>query len=183
MTTQFNDRFKNYNQEELFKIVLTPADFQADAVSAARQLIAEKNWTDDLNKRIEAENKKYIEEQELLQQEIREKAEYYKDVVEFKNDNYSFQVRIADIPKFESALCDKEIDFFREDKNIGVQLDNYPTQTYFFRNEDVEKVDEITKNLGLVTAPYSDIQPFFKFEIKVLLIVVALIILLFILLK
>lgn len=183
MTKYFYNRFKNYNQEELFKIVFAPDDYQPEAVNAARQLITEKNLTNDFNKRLEEQNKKNIEEEELLQQEISEKAEYYKSVVEFKNDNNSFQVRIADIPKFEGALGAEGIDFFREDKNIGVQLDSYPTQTYFIRNEDAEKVDEIVKGLGLVTLPYSDIKPFFNFQIKVLLIVVALTILLVLLLK
>ena len=183
MKTQFYERYKDYSKDELIKIVLTPNDFQPDAVITARQIIAEKNWTSELKKHLEEQNKKNIEEAELFEQEIKEKAEYYKNVLEFKNDNNSFQVRIADIPKFEAKLGAKGIEFFREDKNIGVQLDSYPTQTYFFKNEDVEQVDEITKKIGLVTAPYSDIKPFFKFEIKVLLIAVALTILLIILFK
>jgi hypothetical protein len=183
MTTQFYDRYQKYSQEELFKIVLTPDDFQADAVIVARQIILEKNWTTDFNKRLDEENKKNIEEEELLDLDTKEKAEYYKNVVEFKNDNNSFQVRIADIPKFEATLSNEGIEFLREDKNIGIQLDSYPTQTYFFKNANVEQVDTIVKKLGLTTAPYSDIKPFFKFEIKVLLIVVALTILLIVLLN
>jgi len=181
MKTQFYDRYIDYSKDELFKIILAPDDFQQDAVSTAQQIIAEKNWTSELNKRLEEQNKKNIEDTAHLEQEIEEKAEYYRNVVEFKKDNNSFQVRIADIPKFEAKLEAKKIKFFREDKNIGVQLDSYPTQSYFFKNEDVKKVDEITKNLRLVTSPYSDNKPFFKFEIKVLLIVVALTILAFIL--
>lgn len=173
-TPFFYDTYKNYTQDELFKIVLSPDDFQPEAIIAARQIIAEKNWTNNLKKRLEEVNKEEIIEQEIYEQEIKEKAEYYKNVVEFKNDGNSFAVRIADIPKFESALNDNGIEFFREDKNIGVQLDSYPTQTYFFRNEDIEQVDEITKNLSLVTAPYTDIRPFWGFEIKVVLIVIAL---------
>lgn len=184
MQTQFYyDTYKNYNQDELFNIVLTPDDFQPDAVKAARQIIAEKKWSNDLKKRLEAVNKEEIIEQNNYEQEIKEKAEYYKNVVEFKNEGNSFEVKIADIPKFESALAENGIEFFREDKNIGVQLDSYPTQTYFFRNEDVEKVDEITKNLSLVTAPYTDIRPFFGFEIKVVLVVIALTLLLLLFFK
>ncbi|MBU2555302.1 MAG: hypothetical protein KKF98_12670 [Bacteroidetes bacterium] len=183
MKTQFYERYKNYSKDELIKIILTPKDFQPEAVITARQIIAEKNWTSELNNRIEELNRKNLEDAELFEQEIKEKAEYYKNVLEFKHDNNSFQVRIADIPKFEAKLGAEGIQFFREDKNIGVQLDSYPTQTYFFKSEDVEEVDEITKKLGLITAPYADIKPFFKFEIKVLLIAVVVTVLLIILFK
>lgn len=184
MQTQFfYDTFKNYNQDELFNIVLAPEDFQSEAVIVARQIVSEKNWTNDLKKRLEEAKKTDIIEQEIYEQEIKEKAEYYKNVLEFKNDRNSFEVRIADIPKFEAALNDNGIAFFREDKNIGAQLDSYPTQTYFFRNENTEQVDEITKNFSLVTEPYADIKPFFGFEIKVVLVVIALTLLLLLFFK
>lgn len=183
MTSQFYNRFKNYSKEELFRIVLTPEEFQPDAIITAKQIINEYGWTNDLDILLKEKQTKDLEEENLLNQDIKEKAEYYKNVVAFKNDNYSFQVRIADIPKFEAALYEKGIEFFREDKYIGVQLDIYPTQTYFFKKKDAAKVDEITKNIGLITAPYTDIKPFFKFEVKVVLIAITLIILLFALLK
>lgn len=183
MTTQFYSRFKDYSQEQLFNMVLNADDYQAEALTVARQIIKEKGWTNDLDKQIEEINKKKLEEEDIEQQEIIEKAEYYKNIVKFKNDNNSFQIRIADIPRFEGVLVKEGIEFFREDKNIGVQLDSYPTQTYFFLNKDVERVDEISKKLRLVTAPYNDIKPFIKFEIKVLFIAILFTILLIILLK
>jgi hypothetical protein len=181
METKFYDTFQNFSQEDLFKIIFEPENYRPDAVSAARQIITEKNWTNELNRQIEINNKKSAEEQELYEQEIKEKAAYYKNVVEFQNQRNAFQIRIADVPKFEAALSDQGIEYFREDKNIGVQLDSYPTQTYHFKTADAEQVDLITKNLGLVTAPYADARPFFRFEVKVLLIVIALTILLLIL--
>ena len=183
MTTEFHKRFLSYSEEELFNIVLNPSDFQLDAVLEAKQIIFDKNWTRDFNERLAALNKKIAKEQEQIEQEIEEKAEYYKNVLVIKNDGNSFQIRIADIPKFEAELNDKGIEFFREDKNIGVQLDNYPSQTYFFKNEDIAVVDEISKNIGLITAPYTDIKPFFRFEIKVILIVVVVIIVLILLFR
>lgn len=109
--TQFYERYKNYSQDELFRIVLSPEDFQPDAVITAQQIITENRWTDELNKQLEEKNRKNIEEEELRQQEIKEKAAYYKNIVEFKNDNNSFQVRTADIPKFEAKLRAKKIKF------------------------------------------------------------------------
>ncbi|MEO8146977.1 MAG: hypothetical protein ABI723_05030 [Bacteroidia bacterium] len=181
MTTKFYDTYKSFNKDELFKIVLSPDDYQPDAVIAAKQIIAERKWTDDLNKKLEERDQKETEEEKFYEQEVKEKAAYYKNVVEFKNQDNSFQVRIADIPKFEALLSRRNIEFYREDKNVGVQLDTYPTQTYFFKSKDAKAVDKITKDLGLVTAPYTDIKPFFGFEIKVTLIVIAVILLLIVL--
>lgn len=172
--TQFYNRFKNYNQNQLFNIVLNPDDFQLEAINAAKKIIAENNWTNLLDKKIEEANNEKIKQEEILLKEIAEQAEHYKNVVELKNENNYFQIRIVDIPKFEAALELNGIDFYREDKNIGGQLDHYPTQTYFFRIKDSDKVNSIVKNLGIVTAPYSDIKPFFNFQLKIVLIVVIL---------
>lgn len=174
MSKQFYNQYKDYSQSKLFEIVLNAGDYQSEAVQVAQQLIHEKDWTNELNQRIEAIKERNLEEEVSVRQDIIEKAAYYRNLVEFKKDNNSFQVRISDIPKFEAALNEKGIEFFREDKHIGVQLDAYPTQTYFFRNEDFELVDQISKEINLVAAPYADIKPFFKFELIVILIVIAL---------
>jgi hypothetical protein len=173
MKNAFYDKYLNFKKEELIKIVLTPSDYQHSAVIAARQVIEEKKWTDDLENEIEVKQKKDKAENEQYEQDIVEKAEYYKNIVEYKNQENSFQVRIADVPKFEGALEEKGIEFYREDKNIGVQIDTYPTQTYYFKDENFNAVDEISRNLKLVTTPYTDIKPFFGFEMKVLLIVLS----------
>lgn len=175
MSINFYNTYIHLEKTELFKVVLFPDDYQHEAVIVAKQVIAEKGWTEDFNTSAEELNANKKTEEEAFEQDVIEKAEYYKNVVEFKNQGNSFQVRIPDMPKFEAALSERGIDFFREDKNIGVQLDSYPTQTYFFKNEDCEIVDKITKELGLITAPYADIKPFFIFEIKVVLVIIALI--------
>jgi hypothetical protein len=174
----YYERFRDYEKEELFKIVLSPDDYQHEGVIAAKQVITEKGWTRDLE--VKQEKHKAIKEQEQKQyeQEIIEKAEYYRNALEFKSQGNTFQIRLADIPKFEGALAANNIDYFREDKNIGAQLDKYPTQSYYFKNEDIEIVDKIARELSLTTAPYTDYKPFFKFEIKVLLIAVVVVLIL-----
>ncbi len=77
---------------------------------------------------------------------------------------------------FESELRNKNITFSRADKNVGAQLDTFPTQTYYFKKEDTEQVDEIVLRLGLVTVPYTNIRPFWGFEVKVVLVVIVIII-------
>ncbi len=179
----YKEKFQNYDKDKLIKIVLSSDDYQPEAVIAVKQIIKEKGWNNDLEMNIE--NARILKEknQELYEQEIKEKAEYYKNALEFKNQKNSFQIRLADIPKFEGALIEKNISFFREDKNIGVQLENYPTQSYFFKNEDLEEVDKLTKDLSLITVPYLDHKPFLRFEIKVLLIFLAIIIILILILR
>jgi len=176
MATQFYDTYQSYSKDELFKIVLTPDDYQPAAVIAAIQVITEKNWKEELDKRLE-------EKREQDEEDIKEKAEYYKKAVEFQEQHNSIQITTSNIPKFEFALAEKGIEFFREDKNVGIQLDYYPTQTYYFKDQDVEAVDKITKDLGLVAAPYTDIKPFFGFEMKVIVIALVVILLLYLLFK
>jgi hypothetical protein len=183
METPFDEVYQTYSKDELFAIVQNQNDYQAEAVYAAQQMIKKKNWTTDFNNYKEEINKKLEAEQALYEQDIIEKAEYYKNVVEYKNQHNAFEIKIADIPTFESALNNNQIKFFREDKNIGAQLDTYPTQTYYFKNEDTQQVDEIVQRLSIVTAPYTDIKPFFGFEMKVVAVVIVVTIILVLLLK
>jgi hypothetical protein len=48
----------------------------------------------------------------------------------------------------------------------------YPTQTYYFNDGDSVRVDEIVKELQLITSPYMDYKPFFKKELIIVAIVV-----------
>lgn len=176
MPSQFYETYQDYSKDKLFEIVLSPDDYQPAAVIAAIQVITEKKWKEELDKRLE-------EGREAYAADIKEKAEYYKNAVEFQEQRNSFQVITADILKFESALADQNIEFFREDKVTGLRLEGFPTETYFFKNEDVEAVDKITKDLGLVTGAYTSTKPFVRFEIKVLIIALVIIALLYLLLK
>lgn len=178
MTTFLYEKFKYYNQEILFEMGFNSKNYKPEILEVVKQIIAERGLTEIFEKELDEINKKRKEEEEQYDEKIEEKANYYKNVVEFRNDGNSFQIRIADIPRFEAALNEQEIEFFREDKHIGIQLDTYPTQTYFFRNKDIQQVERITKELELNTAPYADISPFIRFEIIVIIIVVFAILLL-----
>jgi hypothetical protein len=174
---EFYERFKSFGKEELMTIILNPADYQHDAVTAARQVIIDNRWTDELNQRLEELEKKQEEEQTAFEQEVIEKADYYRKVVEIKNERNSFFIRISHIPEFEAILAQRNIEFFREDKHIGPVIDTYPTQQYFFKHENVAEVDQIVRELGLITAPYYDIKPGFRVEIIIVVIAIAITIL------
>jgi len=164
--SDFYVRYKTYTKQQIFEILLKKEDYQVDAVKAAELILAENKWDTDLKDLFDKEN-------EIYQEEISEKAEYYRKAVEFQKDRNYFNIRTSNVPKFEAKLVKHNIDFFRENKNVGVQLDSYPTETYYFKEKDVATVDKICIDLKLVTQPYADAKPFFRFEIKVILIVVV----------
>ena len=172
MKNDLHSKYTQLSKEALFQVILSPFDYTSEAVDTAKQIASEKKWDIELNQLLEAQQKE-TEQKEIEEEiEIEEKAEYYKELLDFKKQRNSFEVRIADVPKFEGVLVENDIQFFREDKNIGAQIDIYPTQTYYFRNEDVEQVDKIVKELTLITSPYIDYKPFFKMEMIVIIIVV-----------
>lgn len=176
MNNDFYERYKVYSRQQIFDILKKKEDYQSEAVSAAELILRENHWESELAVIIEKEN-------QIYQEEIAEKAEYYKKAVEFQKDKNSFNVRTCDVPRFEARLIKHNIDFFREDKNVGVQLDSYPTETYYFKEKDVAEVDKICIDLKLITQPYTDAKPFFKFELKVLLIVAVVIVIIILILS
>ncbi|MDF2454299.1 MAG: hypothetical protein K0R51_292 [Cytophagaceae bacterium] len=165
--TDFQTHFSSFSNEKLFSIILNPKDYQPQAIEAARAIVKERGLEDELNALLQKQAAAQdIQEQQEFEQVV-EKAKYYKDLVEWRETGVSFSIRIFDIPRFEGQLGEQEIVFHREDKHVGAQLDTYPTQMYYFRKEDAEAVDLLVKKLELITAPYTDIKPFFKFEIVV----------------
>ncbi len=175
--TNFQTHFSSFSNEKLFNIILDPKDYQPQAIEAARSLVKERGLENELNALLhkQAAAQDVQEQQEF--DEVVEKAKYYKDLVEWRETGVSFSIRIFDIPRFEGQLTEEQIVFHREDKHVGAQLDTYPTQMYYFRKEDAERVDELVKKLELITAPYTDIKPFFKFEIIVTVAVVFIVLL------
>jgi hypothetical protein len=181
MTSEYYEQYKVLSKREILDIILSAKDYQPEAVNAARQIISEKGWITDLEKVLQQKKEEEKEKQVEEQQTILENSEYYKKAVEFKRQKHSFQVRFADIPRFEAALSDRNISFFREDKNVRAVFEIYPAQTYFFRDEDVIAVDKLTKELVLVDNPYMDVKPFAWFEIKTYLIAIVVVVALIIL--
>lgn len=163
MHTKYYERFQTYPAEKLFNVILNPPDFQDEAVETAKRIVEEKNWVEALNIQLEEKNKLELIADAIETEEIENKAAYYNEILDYQTNGFSFEVRIADFAKLEGALIEREIEFYRADKNIGVQLDTYPTQTYYFKNKDKLVVDELTKEIGLLTLPYADIKPFFFF--------------------
>ncbi len=174
----FHQHFSSFDNEKLFKIILDPTDYQPQAIATAQAIVKERGAQEELAALLKARDAAQEVQEQLEFDEIVEKANYYKSVVEIKQQGFYFNIRVSDVPKFEGQLAQHGIEFHREDKHIGAQLDTYPTQTYYFKREDTETVDRLVKGLKLVIVPYMDIKPFFKFEILVLLAVIILFILL-----
>jgi hypothetical protein len=173
----FYERYKHLGKEELIEIVLSPADYIPEAIEAARQVIIDNRWSQELAERLKQQTEIDEEEQKAFEEDVVEKADYYRRVVEIKSQNNYFFIRVSHIPEFEGKLVEHNIEFYREDKHIGPQIDNYPTQAYYFRHEDVKAVDEIVKEIGLITTPYHDVKPGFKMELIILGFVILFVVL------
>ncbi len=165
MSPELYERYQAYSKKQLFDILINKEDYQPDAVKAAERVVKENNWEEDFAELINELEQEY-------QAGIEEKAAYYKKAVEFKKDRISFEIKPSDIPKFEATLIKHDIEFFREDKYVGTQLDSYPTERYYFKKEDSKTVDKICIDLKLITLPHVDVKPFWSMELKVTIIVI-----------
>jgi hypothetical protein len=181
MDVDFYISYQSLSQDELIEIILAAKDYQPEAVIAAKQIIIEKNWTRELQDALQLQKQKDAELQKAYEEDVIKKAQYYRDVLEYKKQNNRIQIRIADIPKLEGALNENGIQFFREDKNIGTVLETYPTETYFFKEGDLLKVDEIMRDQNIAANAYIDLKPFWKFQVKAYVIIVLVILLFFML--
>lgn len=161
------DRYKEYSDNKIIEIIIQKDNYQKEAVDIALEIIKERNLDKELDKVLQ---KNEIENEKLEQAKF-EQYEKVKDI----NLSNRINVKIADVAKFEGELVKQNINFYREDKNIGGGLELYPSQNYFFSDEDFLNADKACVNLGLTDA-YQDIKPYFRFELKILLIVAALII-------
>lgn len=169
----FYDTYKNYSKEELFGIIINQKDYQPEAIKAAMHLIENKKWSDELAIFVEEMNKNREEKEEILNQEIVEKAAYYKRWVELREENNHIEINIGDVPKFEGELNILGIEYFKEEKNIGTLDNKYVIQRYFFKSEDIEAVNELTKKLQLITGIHSNNEKLFKYE-RIVYLVMAL---------
>ncbi len=147
---EFLETYRTFEKEQLFQIVLFPDEYKEEAILAAKQVITEKGWKRELDKALEQQNIKEQEEQEQYEQDVIDKAEYYKNYVELKNEGISFQINKESTVLFEDKLIENNIEFFRADKQIISEL-NYDEdcQTYYLKKTDYEKAIEIKKELGL----------------------------------
>lgn len=84
-------------------------------------------------------------------------------------------VNFSDTANFEFSLEEAGIDFHKE------EVPNYPRRYssptpgfyYYFKNKNIDKVDEIIKRLQITQPSLPGIDVSWKFESKVMLIVVA----------
>ena len=166
------EKFKYYNQEKLFEIGFNEQDYNPEIIAIVKQIIAERGLTKVFEKEKEEYRRKRKEKVQQYKNESTEEIEYLKKAFEIKNEGNFFHVRISDIQNLESALLEHDIEFHSEDSPIGLQLKAYPTQTYFFRNKDIQKVDEITKALKINTDPYADNRTFVNFEVVFYVIII-----------
>ncbi len=168
---EYYQRFKDYDRNKLFEIISNRDNYQEKALKATLRVIKSKGLEDDLTKLLESIKFKDEQTEEKELDEIIANSEYYSKAVRFKNENNFINIRTSEIIKLESALDKNGIEYFSEDKNIDAFMALYPTHRYYFLTNDLEKVDQIMRELEM-TDPQQDFKPFFKFELKTTLIVI-----------
>ena len=117
-------------------------------------MIIEKGWKSELDKAVEERNKKKQEEQEQFEQDVIDKAEYYKNYVEFKTEGIAFFVNKDFTVQFEDLMIENDIEFYIYDYQSESKFEDYAdynnyqnNQKYYIRRTDYEKVNELAKGL------------------------------------
>lgn len=174
MTADLYDLYSTYSREQLFNVVVNNTKYHPIAIDVARKIIEEKNWTTDFFK--------YLEDNKLEVQENPENhsTEYHKDLVDFKNNQKYFDIKLDDVVKFEKKLIESKIEFYKEKELFTVMNSKEPIQAYLFRTEDVEKVEQIVVELDILLKSTHYKSGLYKFEIAtILILLVALMLIMF----
>ncbi len=162
------DRYNEYSDEKMIEIILEKDNYQKEAVDTALKIISERGIEDKLNQELEI----IKNENDKIEQEQFEQIEKLKNI----NLKNVINVKLGDAANFEGELSRHGINYHRLDKNLGGGVELYPSINYYFSNKDFMRADKICIELGLTDA-YQDIKPFFKFEMKVFLIILIIVIL------
>lgn len=80
MISPYYKTFSSYSKEQLLDILSKENDYQPEAVETARNIAAHNGWLHEIEESIAAKEKNYEEE-------IENKAAYYRKAVEFENEN------------------------------------------------------------------------------------------------
>jgi hypothetical protein len=149
MNSQFYDRYKNYDKERLFRIALTPEEYEEKAIETAMMLIAENGWLLEFGVVKEEDEKRRMLRNQNRLDEIHTELDHSRRVVEIKNARSFIQLNIADAAELDQLLTIESIDYLKEETNNGVLMASNPTFTYYFKKEDKMKVNTLYKELGL----------------------------------
>ncbi|WP_026970236.1 hypothetical protein [Algoriphagus terrigena] len=129
---EFYERYSSFEKEKLFEIILNKDGYQENAVFAAKRVVFNKNFSNELAELIASHQASTIDRQSMELEIFTQKAEYYAKAVKFKKENNVINIRTSEIIRFEAALQNESIDYFSEDKNVDAFMAHFPTHSYFF---------------------------------------------------
>ena len=158
----------DYSDDKLSKIIIDRENYQKEAVDTAFKIISERGIDDKLQQ--ELDNIK--QSNEKIEQKQFEEFEKIRNI----NLKNVINLKLADAANFEYELTKHGISFHREDKNLTGGVELYPSLNYYFSDMDFELADKIYIKLGLTDA-HQNITPFFKFEMKVFMFIIIIVIL------
>ncbi len=117
---EFYDTFINFNKEQLFEMALKSESFEPEAISTAKQIIEDKNWTKELNILLDIEVEKNTETKARLIKEIEVKAEYYKKAVRLKKKiTIAFRLEFLIFQNLKLPLKSMELSFLEKTKTLA----------------------------------------------------------------
>jgi hypothetical protein len=179
MSSEFYDLYKSYDQQELFEILLNPDGYQPEAIECAKQILREKRWSADYQKALEIKKAEQDKADKVEQEDILEKADYYKRAVEIKMQHNAYSVLLGDTSKFEAKLSELNIEYFTDSQSDILQPLTTDYQTYYFKNEDIATVDSIYKELNISSAVFNVEKKAFDFEVRLLFFIVIAVLLIY----
>jgi hypothetical protein len=152
-------------------VVINDTEYHPLAIEVARKIIEEKKLTNDFSIYLEDNNIQLEQDDEQLT------TEYYKDLVDLKNNYKYFDLKLEDAVKFEKKLIEYKLPFYKEKELITVRNSKELIQSYLFKNEYFEKVNQIVIELDILLKSQHDTPGLHMFEIITILILLITIIL------
>ena len=172
---RFYPLFMHYKPKQLFEVVVNNADFEKDAVDAALYLINEQGLQSSLElaKQRRAEKlEKEIQSKIIVEQE---KEEHLQNVAAFQEDGIVFSVPLGDVKQFEDRVSQEGIEFYRNDKLEGFDVDTAPTQSYYFNKKYAAEINVIVREIEMTKVIPNEKKSIKHMEIYVLIGVVIMI--------
>ncbi len=146
---RFYPLFMHYKPKQLFEVVVNDADFEKDAVDAALFLINEQSLQSSLQLALKRHQEKIEKQKQEYIDVEKEKHEHLQNVAAYQEEGIVFSVPLGDVKHFEDRIAEEGIDFYRNDKLDGFDVDSAPTQNYYFNKKFAAEVHVIVREIEM----------------------------------
>jgi hypothetical protein len=165
----------HYKPKELFEVIVNGSDYELDAVEAANQLILEQGLQNSLQVVLDRHNQKLKKKEKEKFDIVREKEEHLKSVTNYKDNGVVYSVPLYDVKVFEDRLMSEGIEYYRNDKINEFEIEQAPTQNYYFNKKYVDEVNMIVNEIEMAKEPVAAKKVVKHIEVYILVGVVVVI--------